>query len=358
MEGISMKLSSFFVVLLGFASCKPSQWNELRMSNDSAPKIFTLVSRQDTSIKEDPAHDSGPKAGKICKISKGTKILIQGYTKFADGSHVQIFLTAIQSMASNSSLPPVQSGEPTIVPASKSSAPGSSTPATPVRITEPKIVTVLPDSVDPFHSEDTLRLSDGAPNATGSSEVSSMECPLLGKLSYIYSEHFDGLSSAEPPMDALFEGYDRDWGNRIASLARNQHEEKKYSGWGCYMFVADVLERALGRIPNWQPLNRGSCARSFSDGWSPRINEREFGLRKIETRDPNIVDKLPVGSVLVTGRCGLQSLPGVCEGPGYGDIMIKGDEEGTMYSAINGPPKSDKCGIRSGNLIAVFIPIK
>lgn len=350
-----MKMSLILVLLYGFASCKSSEWNELRLSDDPTSKIFTLVSRQDTVIKENPASDSGPKAGKSCKISKGTKILIQGYTKFADGSHVQVLLSAIQSGSSSSSqanLPSdssggsqatIQSGEPNIVPASKSNS------TNPVRITEPYITVI---QGDPFH------LSSGAPDSNPTpDEVNAAECALLGKTSYLYSEHFDGLSSAEPPIDALFEGYDRDWGSRIANVARNQ-SKARYSRSSCYMFVADVLERALGRIPNWQPLNRGSCARSFSDGWNPRINETEFRLRKIETRDPNIVDKLPVGSVLVTGRCGLQSPPGVCAGPGYGDIMIKGDEEGTMYSAINGPPRSDKCGIRTGNLISVFIPIK
>ena len=350
-----MKMSVVLVLLFGFSSCKSTEWNQVRQSDDSTPQIFTLVSKQDTVVKEKPESNSGSKAGKICSISKGTKILIQGYTKFADGSHVQVLLSAIQSgsnMSSEATNPTgsgsssqgtIQSGEPKIVPASKLNPPN------PVRIAEPEITDIEPQD---------FNLSAGASGSIrASNEVNPNDCALLGKTGYLYAAHFDGLRSAEPPIDALFEGYDRDWGNRIANIARNQ-SKARYSRSSCYMFVADVLERALGRIPNWQPLNRGNCARSFSDGWNPSINESEFRLRKIETRDPNIVDKLPVGTVLVTGRCGLASFPGVCAGPGYGDIMIKGDEEGTMYSAINGPPNSDKCGIRTGNLISVFIPIK
>jgi hypothetical protein len=186
----------------------------------------------------------------------------------------------------------------------------------------------------------------------------------LGQTAYLFSEHFEGLEASQPPIDALFEGYDPIWGQKIALTASNQYSVRNYFVGECYTFVADVLERALGRTPNWPPLNKGGCARSFSDGWNPKVNEREFRLRKIATRDPKIVDKLPVGSVLVTARCGKRSLPNVCAGPGYGDIMIKGKADGTMYSATEYRAVDDKpgefwaCGIKTGNLIAVFIPIK
>jgi len=337
-----MKSNLILALVFGVVSCKASQLNELRVSGGPETNMFTLVATQETTIKERPGVDSGAKAGRICKVAKGTRVMIEGYTKFAEGSHVQVFVKAIQAGSNNTFQPPVQVGEPTIVPASKVLS------EKPVNRSEPDITEV---------SEYPFDLTGGTARTEVDQQVHSVDCVLLGQTAYIFSKHFDGLDSAQPPLDALFEGYDREWGNRIAQAAKNQ-PKGNYSRSACYQYVADVLEVALGRIPNWQPLNRGKCARSFSDGWNPGINEREFRLRKIDTRDPNIVDKLPVGSVLVTATCGLQSPKGVCAGPGYGDIMIKGDEAGTMYSAINGLPQSDKCGIRSGNLISVFIPIR
>lgn len=287
----------------------------------------------------------------VCQVPAGTKILIRGFTKYAEGSHVQVSLSAIILAGSESAQSFQNSGEPSIVPVPSSDSLPSSKSSSSSEPTIRDIVTDIGD-VNPFN----LAPSSPIPEA-GVESGTSLECGLLGQTAYLFSEHFEGLDSAEPPLDALFEGYDRVWGQKIANIAIKQ-PKAAYSRTACYPFVADVLEIALGRKPNWVPLNRGNCARSFADGWNPKVNEREFRLRKIATRDPSIIDKLPVGSVLVTGRCGLQSPAGVCAGPGYGDIMIKGDVAGTMYSAITTPPKYDKCGMRSGNLIAVFIPIK
>ena len=347
-----MKVILLFVTAFGMVSCRSTELNELRVSDSLESKTFTLVAKRETSIKQNPSTDSGAKAGFVCKIPTGTKVLVEGFTKYAEGSHVQVSLSAIIPAGAAISEPAQHEGEPSIVPvpSSDSLAPSKNSPS---KSTEPNhnIVTDIGD-IDPFN------LAPSSPMPQSPEEGgASVECPLLGQVAYLYSEHFDGIDAAQPPMDALFEGYDRDWGERIAEIARKQ-PKAAYSRTACYPFVADVLELALKRKPNWVPLNRGSCARSFSDGWNPKVNEREFRLRKIATRDPNIVDKLPVGSVLVTARCGLQSPAGVCAGPGYGDVMIKGDQAGTMYSAITTPPKYDKCGIRSDNLIAVFIPIK
>ena len=347
-----MKVILVFVLVLAFGlvSCRTTELNELRVSDSPESKTFTLVAKRETSIKQNPSSDSSAKAGLVCKIPTGTKVLVEGFTKYAEGSHVQVSLSAIIPAGAGISEPPQNEGEPSIVPLpSSDSLPPSN--INPSKSSEPNIVTDI-GAIDPFN------LAPSSPMPQSPEEGgSSVECPLLGQVAYLYSEHFDGIDAAQPPMDALFEGYDRAWGERIAEIARKQ-PKGAYSNTACYPFVADVLEIALRRKPNWVPLNRGSCARSFSDGWNPKVNEREFRLRKIATRDSSVVDKLPVGSVLVTARCGLQSPAGVCAGPGYGDVMIKGDKAGTMYSAITTPPKYDKCGIRSGNLIAVFIPIK
>jgi hypothetical protein len=151
-----------------------------------------------------------------------------------------------------------------------------------------------------------------------------------------------------------FPDYDPAWGQRIASAARNP--DGRYRTGRCFEAVADALDKALGRAQDYGRLNLPPyCARTFSDNWNPAIHQRQFRLRKIATSDRSILQRLPIGSVIVTGLCGMQL---TCAGgyPGAGDIMVKIDSTGTTASFYTSSIRSG-CAANAP-LLAVFIPTR
>jgi hypothetical protein len=152
-----------------------------------------------------------------------------------------------------------------------------------------------------------------------------------------------------------FPDYDAAYGQRIANAARNP--DGKYRSGRCFQAVADALDAALGRgAQNYGRLNLPPyCARTFSDNWNPGVHQPQFHLRKIATSDRSILERLPIGSVIVTGRCGMQL---TCAGgyPGAGDIMVKVDSAGTTASFYTSSIRSG-CAA-TAPLLAVFIPTR